>query len=499
VVTIKSKGSSRPKGESRASRSNFASNDETATIEELLDDISAVHQTKGGEPITFLSLDNTLAFIKQVTGVSIKLGKKPIPVNILNLIKLLFLKNAESEKHLFSLLALPEPGEESMEFATSTTNSRDQKTARIIDAITSELALEIPQEKLTLLSQMLGNLEQHSAMEKFLLHIGRASDDVARILHDRFQDDVPGLANAYHTLARAMPGVAYDETVEGPATSLHEAMFVHLNTLAFKHFVPHHRRHVRAVSIKEAIVSISADAEAFLASISKDAHRIVSPYEKCFSVKNFHSVVFGYPKEIAALVKKATGIETGKEIRQYRLFRNTVRAKGLLYAYGVRSYDEGGQEASILSLIDILAALCSFSYQQKIHTKYKPYWHGQVTQGDDPQWLYDRGWWQKESNKKNSMYVKGYVDQHQHQGVFQLYYYRFCEFQAAFTDTKPSYHGRMAYQLARLEAYKRIVQSDKIVDICTAAARLDRACVEAAMNVASDYPRFTYNVVLQAE
>lgn len=484
-MVIKNKGTNKQLSERRAPRFDFGRDGKAGTIEELLSDISDDYKVRTGEPVTYESLRKTLAFIRNVTGVSIQNNKKPIPLVTLKVIKLLFLKNVISTKHLFRQLELPRDGEETMEFSTFTTISRDQGSAGIIDSIANALALEIPHEKLTLLSQMLGDSEQHSASEKLLLYIGRASDDVGRILSARFQDDVMGLANAYHALARAMPTFEYDKTAERLATPVHEAIFVYLNTLAFKHFVPHHRRHVKTISIKAPIKSIADEAEALLVSINSDGLQITSPYEKCFSVNNFHSVVFGYPKEIAALVEKATGQKT----RKYRLFRNTVRASPLLYAYGFRSYNEDDPAAPILSLIDIVAALSSFSYQQKVNTKYKPYWHGQVTQGEDPQSQWDRGWWQKEKNNRNSKYEKGYADQHQHQGVFQLYYYRFCEFQAVFTDTKASYHGWMAYQLARLEAYKRLVQSNDINEICTAATRLDLACVEAAMNIACDFTK----------
>ena len=469
-MSVKIKESAKAKID-HVSRFDFTSEDRTATITELIEELNIEYPKKNGEEIKLESLDGALSFIERITGQRIYDPYEDLPLSTIKLIKLLYVKNEESEMHLFKLLSSPgEKSKPTMEFITGTTISRDMPTADFIGSVTDAISLDIPKDKLELYFNLLGDEARQSSSEKFLLHMERADDEIAHTLGKRIEDDDHGMANAYYALSKFMDCLHFDAKPSLVAP-VNEAIFVHIDTLALQHFIVHHKSHLKKVRLKREIGQIADEIATLCHSISERAGvPAPSPFDRLFSVKNFHHVVFGYPTEMASLVRSATGLETRKK----RLFENTVRARALLVSYVYRSFDETSPDIPLLSLIDIVAALCSFRLQQEIKTEYLPYWHGQTSQGSDPQRLFDKGL------RKH--------DPHQHQGVFQIYYYRFEECQAAFTGTSASYYALLAFRLSRLDSYLRTVRLNSIIGIFTALTSMDYLCMEKAMDIAMKYP-----------
>jgi len=203
----------------------------------------------------------------------------------------------------------------------------------------------------------------------------------------------------------------------------------------------------------------------FCQLVNEEKKSNLFPAMMVFSVNNFHHLIFGWPKEVAALVKDATGFDTSFML----LKKNTVRSRILLASYAYRSFDSSDHDAKILSVHDIVAALCSFRYQQEAGDDYKPYWHGQSEQGKDPQRLFDKGL------RKN--------DTHQHQGVLHIYLNRFYEFRASFNGTTLQHHAWMQYQVSRLRAYLRLVELNDIVALVTGIKTLNFLCMDRAKDI----------------
>lgn len=468
AVSIKDKAKVK---DGHAFRFNYTRKDSVGTIEELIEELNIEYPKMNGENINMESLAGALRFIKGTTGQRISDQYEKLPISTIKLIKLLYVENEKSGMHLFRLLS--SPGELSiptMEFSTGTTISRDISTANLIDSIASKLSLEIPEDKLDLFRKMIGDDEKKSSSEKLLRHIERANDVIQRIFTDRIVDDDLGMAGAYRALSRYV--ASHDiRGVPGAVTPLNEAVFVHIETLALQHFILHHKEHLERIRIEGKIGSITSDLFRFCETLAEQFEvPKVDPFEGIFSVKNFHHVVMAYPSEFASLVKSATGLDTRKK----RLYENTARSRAILVSHVYRSFDENDPDAPVISLVDIIAALCSFRVQQEIKTQYSPYWHGQKSQGADPQRLFDKG-----------LRVR---DPHQHQGVFQIYYYRFLEYRAEFSGTSSSHNAWMAFQLSRLDAYLRIVRLNGIIRIFTASTAFDYLCMERAMEIAMNYP-----------
>ncbi|MTI73511.1 MAG: hypothetical protein FH747_07640 [Stenotrophomonas sp.] len=457
--------------EGHVSRFNYTRKDSVGTIEELIEELNIECPKINGERIQMESLAGAISFIERTTGHRIGDQYEKLPIATIKLIKLLYVENERSGMHLFRLLSSPgELSKPTMEFSTGTTISRDISTANLVDSIASTLSLEIAEDKLELFRRLIGDDAHMSSSEKLLRHIERANDVIWRVFTDRIVDDDLGMADAYRALSRYMDS-HHVRGVPGAVTPLNEAVFVHIETLALQHFILHHKEHLERIRIEGKIGSITSDLFRFCETLAVESGvPEVDPFDGIYSVKNFHHVVLAYPSEFTSLVKAATGLDT----RKRRLFENTVRARAILVSHAYRSFDEADPEAPVISLIDIVAALCSFRVQQEIKTQYSPYWHGQKSQGADPQRLFDKG-----------LRVR---DPHQHQGVFQIYYYRFLEYREEFSGTSSSHNAWMAFQLSRLDAYLRIVRLNGIIRIFAASSAFDYLCMEKAMEIAMNYP-----------
>jgi hypothetical protein len=207
--------------------------------------------------------------------------------------------------------------------------------------------------------------------------------------------------------------------------------------------------------------------------VSKINGAVILPNDRIRSVRNFSELVIDHIDDFRSIIKEATGLDTRRET----LSNNLPRAKLILSAYIWRYLDEMDPDAPVLTLIDISAALCSVRYQQEVRTGYKPYWPGQKDKGESPQRHFDE--------------AIDPDDPFKHQGVLQIYLYRFNEYLCAFTGTADSDRAWMAYQLARLDAYARILNLQDMDDITDNINRFDMRCMDDASKAvkARSFPR----------
>lgn len=447
-----------------APRFDSARAPDSATLRDLIAELNAQYYKESFEEFSENDLRGTLAFLEGSIGFKVESNTQTLPVSTLKTIKLLYLTGANSGRHMFGMLARPVANNATMEFSTGTTISRDKHASALIRSLTLPLSREIDPVKLTYLNLMLGDKELHTTAEKLLLHAVRTNDKVIRILTSRLAGNEEALANAYRSLSKAIDIIHVRRTPAAPIP-VNEAVFMYLETLAFQHFALHFPKHLQNTRVKGKIGDIRDDAARYCQTASEQGGMHLSPFDKVFSINNFHHLVFGWPDEFTSLVKAATGHGTPRK----QLKQNTVRAKALLVPYVYRAHEEFDPDARTLAVYDIVAALCSVRYQQVEDTEYKPYWHGQKDQGTCPQRFLDKGL------SKN--------DPHQHQGVLQIYLNRFYDFQASFNTTTESHQAWMQYQVSHLEAYRRLVQLNDIVAVVTGITSMNSLCVSRARDI----------------
>lgn len=447
-------------------------NNQTGTISELLTEINKAYNPRSGEPANFKSLKPTRDLINKVTGINFSRATDQIPLLALKTIKLLFMVNHESTgMNLLSRIRPPteigktktKSDKPSMESATTSSIARDKSAAATIHNLSDQLAKEIEAEKLNSFYDLIKNTERSPA-EELNAHIERTNDEIYRLLIGRFGNDNIRLADACLRLAKEIDCLNYKKVEGAEPPPINEAIFAHLKGLGFIHFALHHRKFVKEIQVTETIHPIDTEINALCQSLSEGAGRTVLPNERIFSVNDFHHLVAGYHREFIHLVKVATTFGT----RKPSLFENTLRSRKILSSYVYRSYDETDLNARRLSVLDIAAALCSVRYQQAVKTKYEPLWSGQVSPGKSPQRNFDG----TDSN-----------DPYMHQGVFQIYFYRFHEYLAAFTERTESHNAWLKYQISRFDAYSRILKIHDINGIVTSAHHFDHVCTQEAMAI----------------
>lgn len=442
---------------------------QTGTIRELLKEINKNYDPIGGEQATYNSLKRILGFIHLFTEDDFTDLDKPVPLSVLKTIKLLLFTGRGSKRNLIDLIEPPtEENPATMEFCSGTTISRDKVGSEMIRSMTESLALDIASEKLAQFDELARPNERASFAERLNSHVEQTNDVISQLFNDWQPQDSCAQAKSYRSLSKKIDVMRYIRASDF-ITPVHESIYCYLKSLGLQHFIAHHRTFIRTVKISDQINSIHGESVHLCATFSSIKGETVSLEEKIVSVRDFPKMVAIYHKEFNSLVKAATGLVTRKK----RFVENIKFAQVILASYGYRCHDESNIDARILSLIDIVAALCSVRYQQDKRTEYDPLWSGRESQGTSPQRLFEKGL------RKN--------DPHQHQGVAQIYLYRFSEYQAAFKGMSESYHEWMVYQVSRLDAYHRILQLNDINLITTSAYHFDEICKQEAMYIVDGY------------
>lgn len=460
------------------SRFNFGTNPDaqekqTGTLTDLIDEINledtysssgahAMASSAQGFAINAKSLERTLTFIQQATGQTFTSVRQELPLVTLKTIKLLYIKNAVNDRHLFNLLEPPRGSSRStMEFSTTSSIARDKTGAAIIQSLCNDLVKEIDPGKREAFDALLPTPEQLN------LDIEKTNDAIYQHLTDQLGHDQALLTRAYEKLAHEIGHFRYEKNPDA-GIPLNEAMYCYLRGLGFIHFVIHHQSFMEYIRVTHPIQPIDALADELCQSLSEIKQSTIRPTDKVVSVKDFPKLVACHTKEFRALVKAATGLDTRTDV----LIQNLARAQRILVSYAYRSFDESNMDAHRVSVLEIVAALCSVRYQQAVRTEYKPYWHGQDDKGSSPQRHFDK--------------TIDPDDPYQHQGVLLIYLYRFYDFLYAFLQTTASISAWMQVQLARLDGYVRILALQDIGALPAVAEHFDHMCMAAAREIGAE-------------
>lgn len=480
-----------------APRFNFAhyeieSADQTATLKELLDEINTERGLKTpGRQVSIHSLRHILPFLGRLSEREYKSITEPLPLTTIKTIKLLYVENRRlntsepeddssdkaksgrkaNEKgiHLLDLIEIPSYDKASMESATGTTVAQDAKGREAIDRICSKLAVEISPQKLESSISFFGQKKTRTTSEGVIDYIEYTNDIIHQELTKSIPNDPKALGNAFVELAIFTYRASnYKVNGEAPKALLHEQLYVHLQSLGFVHFAMHHNKFARSTKIApDKKPTISKQVEDLIAALCDAIGTDVTPNSRSFSTNDVCRIVENHCAHIKLIVEKVTGLPT----RSQGLKSDAPRAEKILRSHAFRSLDSIDLDAHNLTLHDIIAALCSFRYQQTARTPYQPKWFGQeMSEGRSTSIHFDKG---LKSTKP-----------HVYQGVFQTYYYRFGQYKAALEGRTIIHESWMEFQCARLYAYINILQLRGIYHFHEAACHFDEICTLEAIRIA---------------
>lgn len=479
---------------------------QTGTLKELLDELD---EERGGceteTKLSIHSLRHILPFLGRLSGKEYTSTRELLPVTTLKTIKLLYVENrrlnpktshpvSQSESkpsdtlkekgiHLLDLIETPTADRASMESATGTTVAPNKRGRDAIERLCSQLALEIPAEKLELANLFFSQTQTRTTSEGIISYIEYTNDAIYREMTNSIPDDPKVLGSAFTDLSKIIScAQSYKIRDDVPKTPLHEQLYIHLQSLGFIHFVLHHQRFVKNTlvkprskrpnynAVKDLLMAlchaigddVTPDAQLFCLS---DVFRVIekpSEYDK--------HLIDKYSGHFRHVVEKITGLST----KPNSLLDYAPRVEKILRIYALRRFDSTDRGARNLTIHDIVAALCSFRYQQEAKTTYQPKWFSQeVSEGRNIKNHFDKGLQSTLSSPKPFVY----------QGVFQIYYNRFAQYKAALDRTTSIYQGWMSFQYARLHAYINILKLRSIHHVSAAACCFDELCKEEARNI----------------
>jgi hypothetical protein len=452
----------------------------TTTLHGLIAELNAEHPKANGELIDSKALQRTLEFLRQSIGLTVKSSDETLPADTLKTIKLFYLADANSPKNVLRLLAHPDfIGKVTMEFSTVNTMPSDEAAYDLIDSLLRTLALDIAPDKLRMFAHLIGDQAPTTA-ESLLIHADRIFSEAAHILHRYGHSGDRASAGIYLALTSMIRPWNLEHTLK-LNTPASESAYVYLQTLGFRHFLKHYREHTELFRLQGEIGDIGPESEQVLLLVRKEEDRTHRALDLIFSINTAALIIRRRPKQLAALIAKATTIPTSAR----QVISNLNRAVVLLRSHAYRLFSGAGENEEILSLYDIVAALSSIRYQQqkkkekkkekkkkdedKDDSKYKPYWHGQTDQGSDPQAMLDQ--------------VVATNNPQLFQGVIQLYLNRFYEYRASFTGIRQSHEAQMQYHAALLDAYQRVIDIGDIEELSDGLSILSTLCTNVTRRI----------------
>lgn len=492
----------RSRGRRAVPRFNFGhyeieSADQTATLKELFDEIN--HERKISDSwlmVNIKSLKHILPLLSRLSGREYKSITEPLPLTTLKTIKLLYVENMllnprqyktkttnktkssaptpDKGIHLLNLIEIPTCDTASMESATGTSLAQDARGREAINKICNTLALEIPLSELFLYST---KTRTHS--ECLIDDIGRANEVISQRLVDAFPENPDARGKAFRDLAKFI--LRNSEKTPHPSlleTPLHERLYVHLRCIGFEHFVLHYFKFIRRIKIKlDENPSTQSQITTLFSALCNAVGNETSPKLQLYSYSDVWKFVQNHSEHITPLIAKITGLPT----RRKSLVEDARRAMMILRSYAYRRFDTLNHDARVLTIHDIIAALCAFKCQQSIKTPYQPTWFGQNTSEGHATKKHldkfiDQALMELLEKRERNLYA--------YQGPFQIYYHLFAQYKAHLDGTTQSHRGWMKFQLTRLCAYIEITRLRDIGGFIESARNFDEICTLEATRIA---------------
>lgn len=445
-----------------------SSNETPAKLSELLRELNGPPKELRGANsggITKKELGTVLNGVERTIGRRVK--DQVSTVGDLKVVKLLYRMTKERASHLFGLIAPPgcEGNQAALEFGDAyvdrqieepTPNeARVEENALLIADLISYLSVEIPEITLKVIH---GQLLNYS---RLLEAIVTENDELLHPLREACSQLQCDPANVYLYFAQIIESY---QTVE-PSTcknTVHEALYTHLRSLHFQHFVGAYADIVEKAIISEEIKPIHHEMERFCAELSEANMALIDLSTPMTSLEDFPSLVKRQSTRFKSLIKSATGFST----RDDALDVICSHASKILNAYLWVQFQEKDLRQKRISVADCVASLIAIRHQQCVKTKYKPRWFGLKDVGDSPLRYFARE--RSVSDLQNSDYIP--------EGVNQLLYQRFCQIHLLLIGNHALHEAWMRFQLARLRQYALCMRSNNISSIITTTNAMNAFC-----------------------
>lgn len=399
------------------------------------------------------SLDTVREGIKKILNreVTTRLTER-IPLTDLKTVYLLYRCNDDNDIELFGRLQLPHLNRPSLEFRTEGNALGNDSYIPFFDHLQRQLSKEIDGDRLELIHQHI------PTRDLMLLEIEKHNARLTHMLRDWLQGDSIAMRRAYQELAKTIDDLS-PAACSDPTNDLHEALYTHIRTLPFQHFVYGFETVVQKSSSNIPVVPIRRDLRRFCRAVGKDVDPLLS---KVASIDSFTTFVAEHQATLRALVQKATVVPTDG-----RQFDSLIEpARRILNILSNIHYDKDN-DTNTLSPLDCVAALCTSRFQigrkrpEKIEDD--PFWMAVPSQGSNLVRHMDT------ERPIEDLYEEDFIPH----SVLQILYHRFNFICSALLYGMDNHRSFMTFQVARLKKQAEILRSNDVDVISRSLTDLD--------------------------
>lgn len=466
-------------------RFDFGSNldpsgEQTGTIKDLLEELNyEKFRTAGGADakksdskvvrVDLKSLRGTLEFLNKAIGTATPKVTQRVPLSLLKVIKLLYVTNDNSDKHLFKLLKSPlKGGRATLEFYTTEAPTRNHTGNSIVGNLLSALRKEVDPIALRAMDT------SFLTYSKLLDCIELENMEILQPIYARHGGHPISIAKAFANLAGYVKQYEQEpQEVERPA---HEKLYTYIRALPLLHFIREDQYINNLAHIKNNINPIFGEMEMFYGDLQNTRNTRVSHDTPTLSIKSFPAFVESNTQELGRLIELATGIHSNKR----DLLKIVNASSKVLCGYVLHQWHRVPLDTINLSVADCIAALCTIRHQQKVKTNYSDYWPGQKQSERGTSVLRQMD----DSRGPEELFEHDYIPH----GINLLLFRRFSQFYMGITGNLVRYSAWKNLEAERFNKYVECYLSNSVFASDRAVTRLFLYCRSAAFQAAALTP-----------
>lgn len=466
-------------------RFDFGSNhdpsgEQTGTIKELLEELNyeKFRTTAGADAkksdskvvrVDLKSLRGSLEFLNKAIGTVTPKITQRVPLSTLKSIKLLYVTNDTSDKHLFKLLKSPlKGGRATLEFYTTEAPTRNHTGNSIVNNLLSALRKEVDPVALRAMDT------SFLTYSKLLDCIAKENIEILQPIYARHGGHPISIAKAFSNLANSVK--QYEQELQELERPVHEKLYTYIRALPLLHFIREDQYINKLAHIKKHINPIPNEIDQFCSGIENTQHTTIGYDTPVLSIKSFPAFVESNTKELGRLIEQATGIRSDKR----DLLKIVNASSKVLCVYVLHEWHRVPLDTINLSIADCVAALCTIRHQQKIKTKYSDYWPGQKQSERGTSVLRQMD----DSRGPEELFEHDYIPH----GINLLLFHRFSQFYMGITDNSDRYSAWKNLEAERFNKYVECYLSNSVFASDHAVTRFYLYCRSAAFQAAALTP-----------
>ncbi|MFO1348764.1 MAG: hypothetical protein U1F12_09325 [Pseudomonadales bacterium] len=409
-------------------------------------------------------LQTVLTGITNTTGYDFSDRSIYYPMTSLKVVSLLHKMMKLRKSHLFSLIEPPHTSKRpTLDFRDTTPDPLNENDTLVIADLISYLSIEIPKEKLKAIHIQL------LTPSKLLECIALENMEITDPIRTYYRNDTDKISLAYTKLAEDIEKFELKQPIKRQIP-LDELLYTYLRTLEFQHFTGEIALITEKIKAAEKPNDITTELTKLCNEIGEELDNPISINTAIISIEDLQLFSDIHSKKLRSIIRKATGIYVRKDAIETKSSENSPdniidHSKKILYLFCIHKYGEVDQDKKIISVVDIISAMCTVLYQQKKNKiSHSPYVIGQKTPGDNTLRYFSKG-------KDLKSLIETDTIPH---SINQVMYRRFNHIYTHITNDEKKHDAWVDLDIATLNKYTQCLQSYDIDTIISSVYQFNK-------------------------